>query len=102
MPSFRYVLVQPFHSGTANALSEDNPYSLLFLKKACDSKGKRMFLGPCDTEKPLYSTSQSLREAGITPVPDMPFETAWAILMLCTWLGIDPDKFLKTVPSFRK
>jgi L-asparaginase/Glu-tRNA(Gln) amidotransferase subunit D len=95
MPSFAYVLVQPYHSGTANALSEDNPYSLLFLKKACDSKGKRIFLGPCDAEKPLYSTSQALREAGITPVPDMPFETAWAILMLCTWLRIDPNKFMK-------
>ncbi len=95
MPSFRYVLVQPYHSGTANALSEDNPYSLLFLKRACDSKGKRIFLGPCDPGKPLYSTSRALREAGITPVPDMPFETAWAILMLCTWLGINPDKFFK-------
>ena len=95
MPSFRYVLVQPYHSGTANALSEDNPFSLLFLKKACDSKGKRIFLGPCDIEKPLYSTSQALREAGITPIPDKPFETAGASLMLCTWLGIDPDKFLK-------
>ncbi len=97
MPSFRYVLVQPYHSGTANALSEDNPYSLLFLKRACDSKGKRIFLGPCDTEKPLYPTSRALREAGITPIPDMPFETAWAILMLCTWLGMDPDQFLKNL-----
>ncbi len=97
MPSFTYVLVQPYHSGTANALSGDNPYSLLFLKRACDSKGKRIFLGPYDTGKPLYSSSQALLQAGITPVPDMPFETAWAILMLCTWLGINPDKFFSTV-----
>ncbi|MBN1891889.1 MAG: asparaginase [Clostridiales bacterium] len=99
MPSFSYVLVQPHHSGTANALSEDNPYSILFLKRACDNHGKRVFFGPYSRSKPLYSTSRAIIDAGITPVPDMPFEAAWAILMLCTWLGIDPDRFFKVYKS---
>ncbi len=93
-PSFRFVLAEPYHSGTANALSETNPYSLLFLKKACDAHRKRLFLGPSSSGKALYSTTASLLSSGITPIPDMPFESAWAILMLCTWLGKDPEKYL--------
>lgn len=92
-PAYSFILVAPYHSGTANALSETNPYSLLFLKKACDAAGKRLFLGPRDSGKPLYSTTQAILSAGITPIPDMPFESAWAILLVCTWLGKDPDKY---------
>jgi hypothetical protein len=92
-PVYSYILIEPYHSGTANALSKTNPYSLLFLKKACDDAGKRLFLGPYNLEKPLYATTQALLSAGITPIPNMPFEAVWAILMVCTWLGKDPDKY---------
>jgi len=93
-PFYSFILIAPYHSGTANALSETNPYSLLFLKKACDDSGKRLFLGPCGSGKSLYSTTTALLSAGITLIPDMPFESAWAILMLCTWLGKDPEEYL--------
>lgn len=92
-PAYTFIITTPYHTGAANALSETNPYSLLFLKKACDEAGKRLFLGPYNLEKPLYSTTQTLISAGITPIPDMPFESAWAILMVCTWLGKDPDEY---------
>jgi L-asparaginase len=94
-PAYSFILITPYHSGTANALSETNPFSLLYLKKACDDTGKRLFLGPRDSGKPLYSTTEALLSAGITPIPDMPFESAWAILLVCTWLGKDPDKYFE-------
>lgn len=92
-PAYSFILIAPYHSGTANALSEINPYSLLCLEKSCADAKKRLFLGPYAQEKPLYSTTQTLLASGITPIPEMPFESAWAILMVCTWLGRDPDKY---------
>lgn len=93
--SYKYVIVRAHHSCTANALSEDNPYSLLFLKKSCDGNGKRIFFGPCEFTKPLYSTTKSLLDSGIVPIRNMPFESAWATLVLCSWISKKPDKYLK-------
>lgn len=93
--SFKYVLLGTHHSGTANALSEDNPYSALYLKNLCEREGKKLFLGPFDSRKVLYSTTQMLLDNDITPIKDMPFESAYTILLVCSWLDKDPDRYLK-------
>ncbi|NLT11035.1 MAG: hypothetical protein GXY06_01265 [Clostridiaceae bacterium] len=93
-PHFKYTLIRTHHSGTANALSEDNPYSVLYLKRLCDARGKRIFMAPMLSDKTLYSSNKALLDEGIIPVWNRPFEAAWAILMVCSWLEKDPDNYM--------
>lgn len=93
-PRFNAILIQAHHSGTANALSEDNPYSVLFLKKLSDSFGKCVYLAPIMSEKTLYATNKALLDHGVVPIWNRPFEAAWAILIACSWLNKDPKDYI--------
>lgn len=90
-PNFRYILQKTYHSGTACAEDKDSPYSLLFLQELCRLNYKRLFIAPVNSKRTPYVSTQSLLEAGITPLYDMPAEGAWAGLLLCTWLQLDPN-----------
>jgi len=92
-PGFRYILQRLYHSGTACAAPRTSPHSLLFLQDLCAKAGKRLFIAPAESSRTPYSSTCELLEAGVTPLYDMPFEAAWAGLLLCSWLGEDPDMF---------
>jgi L-asparaginase len=91
-PDFRYVLQRAYHSGTSCAVDKSSPYSLLFLQELCDRNHKRLFIAPVDSEKTPYASTKILIEAGITPLYDIPVERAWAGLLLCTWLDLEPEE----------
>ena len=92
---YRYILQKTYHSGTACTAAKSSPYSLLYLEELCRQNFKRLFLAPVDSERTPYTTANELAEAGITPVYDRPVEAVWAGLLLCTWLGLDPDDFFE-------
>ena len=98
-PAFRYILQRTYHSGTACAQPEDSPYSLLYLNRLCKEGFKRLFLAPIDRSRTLYESTQTLLDAGITPLFDMPVEAAWAGLILSVWLDIDPDEVFAADPE---
>ena len=84
---FKYVLQKLHFDGTVNTLSEDNPFSILYLKKACDHYDKQVFVAPIDSNLAPNPSNKAILDAKIKPLYDMPFEAAWAYLMLSTWLG---------------
>jgi len=84
---FKYVLQKLHYDGTVNTLSEDNPYSIFYLKNACDHYDKQVFVAPIDSTKEQSPATKAILGAKIKPLYDMPFEAAWAYLMLSTWLG---------------
>ncbi|MBR3056710.1 MAG: asparaginase [Clostridiales bacterium] len=84
---FKYVLQKLHFDGTVNTLSEDNPFSILYLKKACDHYDKQVFVAPIDSNLAPNPSNKTILDAKIKPLYDMPFEAAWAYLMLSTWLG---------------
>ncbi len=90
-PDFLYILQRTYHSGTSCAEDMSSPYSLLFLQELCKQNHKRLFIAPVDSKRTPYASTQRLVEAGVTALFDMPAESAWAGLLICTWLGLDPD-----------
>jgi len=84
---YKFVLQRLHHFGTTNALSAENPFSLLYLNSACQRYDKHIFIAPIDSSRPVTPSTQTLLDAKIKPLFDCPFEAAWAYLMLSTWLG---------------
>lgn len=84
---YKYVLQRLHHDGTVNTLSEDNPFSILYLKKACARYDKQVFVAPIDSSLVPSPATKAILDAKIKPLYDMPLEAAWAYLMLSTWLG---------------
>ena len=84
---YKYVLQRLHHDGTVNTLSEDNPFSILYLKKACDHYGKQVFVAPIDSSLVPSPSTKAILDAKIKPLYDMPLEAAWSYLMLSSWLG---------------
>ncbi|MBR2751741.1 MAG: asparaginase [Clostridiales bacterium] len=84
---FKYVLQKLHYDGTVNTLSEDNPYSILYLKNACSHYDKQVFVAPIDSKLVPNPSTKAILDAKIKPLYDMPFEAAWAYLMLSTWIG---------------
>ena len=84
---YKYVLQRLHHDGTVNTLSEDNPFSILYLKKACARYDKQVFVAPIDSALVPSASTKAILDAKIKPLYDMPLEAAWAYLMLSTWLG---------------
>ena len=79
--------IQLHYDGTVNTLSEDNPYSILYLKNACSHYDKQVFVAPIDSKLVPNPSTKAILDAKIKPLYDMPFEAAWAYLMLSTWVG---------------
>lgn len=84
---YKFVLQKLHYDGTVNTLSEDNPFSILYLKKACEHYDKTVFVAPIDSKLVPSAGTKAILDAKIKPLYDMPFEAAWAYLMLSTWLG---------------
>ena len=72
---FDRVLIQCFHSGTANVSLE--PYV-----KKWTSEGKRCFLAPFPAGGNIYESTKILCDAGAEILLGMPFEGAWAEVIL--------------------
>ena len=84
---YKYVLQRLHHDGTVNTLSEENPFSILYLKNACARYEKQIFVAPIDSTLVPSASTKAILAAKIKPLYDIPFEAAWAYLMLSTWLG---------------
>lgn len=84
---FKYVLQRVHYDGAVNTLSEDNPFSILYLKNACDHYDKQVFVAPIDSSLVPSPSTKTILDAKIKPLYDMPLEAAWAYLMLSSWLG---------------
>lgn len=84
---YKYVLQKLHFDGTVNTLSEDNPFSILYLKNACAHYDKQVFVAPIDSKLVPNAGTKAILDAKIKPLYDIPFEAAWAYLMLSTWLG---------------
>lgn len=72
---FDRVLIQCFHSGTANQ-------SLVPYIKKWTSEGKRCFLAPFPAGGNIYESTKMLCGAGAEILLGMPFEGAWAEALL--------------------
>lgn len=68
---FDRVLIQCFHSGTANV-------SLVPYIKKWTAEGKRCFLAPFPAGGNIYESTKMLCDAGAEVLLGMPFEGAWA------------------------
>lgn len=84
---YKYVLQHLHYDGTVNTLAAENPFSILYLKNACDRYEKQVFVAPIDSTLVPSASTKAILAAKIKPLYDMPFEAAWAYLMLSTWLG---------------
>ena len=84
---YKYALQRLHHDGTVNTLSEENPFSILYLKNACARYEKQIFVAPIDSTLVPSASTKAILAAKIKPLYDIPFEAAWAYLMLSTWLG---------------
>ncbi|MBQ0012262.1 MAG: asparaginase [Clostridiales bacterium] len=84
---YKYVLQRLHYDGTVNTLSEENPFSILYLRNACARYDKQIFVAPIDSKLVPSASTEAILAAKIKPLYDMPFEAAWAYLMLSTWLG---------------
>ena len=71
---FDRVLIQCFHSGTADV-------SLVPHIKRWTAEGKRVFLAPVPSGGNIYESLRELCGAGAEELPGMPFEGAWAEVM---------------------
>ena len=85
----RYILHLLYHSGTA-CTAKDNRYSLPAFVIRCERAGKRLFLAPAEEITAVYESVLHLHIATI--LRNMPPERAWAMLLLASWLGKDPDE----------
>ena len=78
------VLVEAYHSGTANSISGENGLPE-FIRTAV-TKGIPCYLAPVPKHDKPYESELILKEAGIIPVKELCFEGAWAEVVLKTLL----------------
>ena len=84
----KYILHALYHSGTANG-EPHSPYGLPDFADRCHRAGKELYLAPLTRDKAVYETV--LTYVNIKRIPDVPMERAWAMLILASWIGCEPQ-----------
>ncbi len=76
------VLHDLYHSGTACAIDQSSPRSLLYFLRHCQSKNIPVFLAPGIKPVSAYDSVRRLQEQGAEFIWNMTLETAYAKLLL--------------------
>jgi L-asparaginase/Glu-tRNA(Gln) amidotransferase subunit D len=74
------ILIQSFHSGTAN--SAEGEGSLVGLVSLAGKEGIKSYIAPVVAKNNNYESESILRKIGVIPCLDVPIEGAWAEIVL--------------------
>ena len=99
------VLHATYHSSTAYADTDKNPYSLLYFQNICRDTNIPLYLAPFYNNKVNYSSTAKLLSNGISTIVDVSFESAYAKLIIAYNLFDSPalrDSFLNSNINFEK
>jgi L-asparaginase len=71
-----------YHSGTACISSELENNSIITFAKYCFDQGIGFYVAPCDSQHPMYSTSQNMEDAGIVFMKNISCVSAYVKLII--------------------